>query len=92
MEGLAKIYSKIRSLGLQVLRLYADRARELTSKAVQSWCHSRDIVATYTSGSHWKSNGRAENEIGIVKQHAKILMKAHDIDEDMMAHLDEACC
>ena len=49
-------------------------------------------MATCTSGSDWKSNGRAENEIGIVKQHAKILMKAHDIDEDMMAHLDEACC
>ena len=61
LEGLAKIYAKIRSLGLPVLRLQADRARELTSKVVQAWCHSRDIVATYTSGSDWKSNGRAEN-------------------------------
>jgi hypothetical protein len=39
------------------------------------------MVATYTSGSDWKSNGRAENEIGIVKRHAKILMKAHNVDE-----------
>ena len=80
MEGLAKIYSRVRSLGLPVLRLHADRARELTSKAVQSWCHQRDMVATYTSGSDWKSNGRAENEIGIVKRHAKILMRAHGAD------------
>ena len=36
-----------------------------TSKAVQSWCHSRNIVATYTSDSDWTSNGRAENEIGM---------------------------
>ena len=83
MAGLAKIYSKVRSLGLPVLRLHADRARELTSKAVQSWCHSRDIIATYTSGSDWKSNGRAEVEIGLVKRHAKVLMKAHDIEEDL---------
>ena len=81
LEGLARIYARIRSLALPVLRLHADRARELTSKAVQSWCHSRDMVATYTSGSDWKSNGRAENEIGIVKRHAKILMKAHNVDE-----------
>ena len=39
------------------------------------------MVATYTSGSDWKSNGRAENEIGIVKRHAKILMRAHNVDE-----------
>ena len=82
LEGLAKIYAKIRSLALPVLRLHADRARELTSKAIQAWCHSRDIVATYTSGSDWKSNGRAENEIGIVKRHAKILMRAHNINEE----------
>ena len=83
MEGLGKIYSKIRSLGLPVLRLHADRARELTSKSVQAWCHSRDIITTYTTGSDWKSNGRAENEIGIVKRHAKVLMKAHNVAEEL---------
>ena len=83
MEGLSKIYSKIRSLGLPVLRLHADRARELTSKSVQAWCHSRDIVTTYTTGSDWKSNGRAENEIGIVKRHAKVLMRAHNVAEEL---------
>ena len=82
LEGLAKIYSKVHSLGLPVLRLHADRARELTSKSVQAWCHSRDITTTYTSGSDWKSNGRAENEIGIVKRHAKVLMRAHDVPEE----------
>ena len=40
-------------------------------------------MATYTSGSDWKSNGRAENEIGLVKRHAKVLMKAHNIEEDL---------
>ena len=83
MEGIAKIYSRVRSLGLQVLRLHADRAREFTSRAVQRWCHHRDIVATYTCGSDWKSNGRAECEIGLIKRHAKILMKAHNINEEM---------
>ena len=83
MEGIAKIYGRVRSLGLQVLRLHADRAREFTSRAVQRWCHQRDIVATYTCGSDWKSNGRAECEIGLIKRHAKILMKAHNINEEM---------
>ena len=83
MEGIAKIYGRVRSLGLQVLRLHADRAREFTSRAVQRWCHHRDKVATYTCGSDWKSNGRAECEIGLIKRHAKILMKAHNLNEEM---------
>ena len=33
-----------------------------TSKAVQSWCHSRNIVATYTSGSDWTSSGQFYNK------------------------------
>ena len=82
LEGIAKIYSRIRSLGLPVLRLHADRAREFTSQVVQNWCHQRDVVPTYTCGSDWKSNGRAENEIGIVKRHAKVLMRAHAVNEE----------
>ena len=81
LEAISKIYSKIRSLGLTVLRLHADRAKEFTSKVVQQWCYERDIVATYTSGSDWKSNGRAENEVGIVKRHSKVLMKVHGVEE-----------
>ena len=53
LEGIAKIYSRIRSLGLPVLRLHADRAREFTSQVVQNWCHQRDVVPTYTCGSDW---------------------------------------
>ena len=30
-----------------------------------------------------RSNGRAENEIGIVKRHAKVLMKAHNVAEEL---------
>ena len=81
LEGISKIYARVRSLGVPVLRIHADRAREFTSKLVQKWCYDRDIIATFTSGSDWKSNGRSENEIGIIKRHAKILMKAHDIEE-----------
>ena len=77
LEGIAKIYAKLRSLGLDVLRVHTDRAREFTSKMVQQWCLERGIVQTCTSGSDWKSNGRAENEVGIVKRHAKVLMKVH---------------
>eukprot|EP00435_Cladocopium_sp_Y103_P021100 s3224_g5.t1 len=81
LEGISKVYSRVRSLGLPVLRLHADRAREFTSQATQRWCHQRGIVATCTSGSDWKQNGRAEGEINLVKRHTKILMCAHDMDK-----------
>eukprot|EP00435_Cladocopium_sp_Y103_P052393 s1603_g16.t1 len=50
MDGIARIYSRVRSLGLPVLRLHADRAKEFTSRPVQRWCNHRGIVTTYTSG------------------------------------------
>ena len=81
LEAISKIYAKVRSLGLEVLRIHADRAREFTSKAVQQWCYERGVVATYTTGSDWKANGRAENEVGVVKRHARVLMKVHGCDE-----------
>ena len=81
LEAISKIYAKIRSLGLEVSRIHADRAREFTSRAVQQWCYERGVVATYTTGSDWKANGRAENEVGVVKRHARVLMKVHGCDE-----------
>ena len=44
-----------------------------TSKAVQSWCHSRNIVATYTSGSDWTSSGQIYNK----NQHFKGTSNSH---------------
>ena len=81
LEAIAKIYTKIRSLGLDVCRLHADRAKEFTSKVVQQWCYERAIIPTYTSGSDWKANGRAECEVGLIKRHVKTLMKVHDAPE-----------
>ena len=58
LPALARIYARLRSLGLPLYRLHCDRARELISAPVRRWTLDRGIVTTLTSGSSYKSNGR----------------------------------
>ena len=64
LPAVARIYSRLRQLGLPVMRLHSDRAREFTSLAVRRWAQARDIVVTKTSGDNYKANGRCECALG----------------------------
>ena len=75
LAALAKMYAKLRSLNMPVLRMHCDRARELIGKDVKKWCQDRDILMTCTSGSSFKENGRAESEINLVKQGVRRVLK-----------------
>ena len=41
----------MKTLGLPVSRLHADRAREFRTPAVSEWAASRDILVTRTEGT-----------------------------------------
>ena len=68
LPAIARIYSRLRQLGLPVMRLHSDRAREFTSLAVRRWAQARDIVVTKTSGDNYKANGRCECALGQIKR------------------------
>ena len=55
LPAIARIYSRLRQLGLPVMRLHSDRAREFTSLAVRRWAQVRDIAVTKTSGENYKA-------------------------------------
>eukprot|EP00438_Fugacium_kawagutii_P019078 Skav200865 [mRNA] locus=scaffold3214:128100:133379:+ [translate_table: standard] len=76
LPALAKMYGRLRSLGLPVYRLHTDRARELLSNQIKRWTLDRGIVSTLTSGSSFKQNGRAENEVNQVKRGVRTLVGA----------------
>ena len=44
LPSIARIYSRLRQLGLPVLRLHSDRAREFIAKPLQRWAQHRGIV------------------------------------------------
>ena len=75
LAALARIHCRLRSLGLPLLRLHSDRARELIAAPVRRWTLDRGIVATMTSGDSYKSNGRAENEVNLTKKAIRAVLE-----------------
>ena len=49
LPALARIYARLRSLGLPLYRIHCDRARELISAPVRRWTLDRGIVNSLTS-------------------------------------------
>ena len=47
-RAVARVYARLRSLGLPVYRIHCDRARELISAPVRRWSLNRGIAVSYT--------------------------------------------
>ena len=82
INAVARMVAKLTYLGLPVRRLRSDRAAELTSAALTKWCSQRSILRTFTCGSDWRSNGRAENEIGIIRCGVSTLLRTTGASEE----------
>ena len=81
VAAVSRIYARLRHLGLPLLRLHSDRARELQSKHLRKWANDRSILRTYTDdGDSWKCNGRSEAEIGVLRRHTGIILKGTKTD------------
>ena len=83
LPALARIYARLRSLGLPVYRLHCDRARELISAPVRRWTLDRGIVTTLTSGDSFKSNGLVEGELGVIKKHVRTVVTSVNMGLDI---------
>ena len=76
LPAIAKIYSRLRQLGLPVMRLHSDRAREFLAAPLRRWAQNRDIVLTKTAGDDYKANGRCEAELGVTKRAIRTVISA----------------
>ena len=76
LPAIARIHARLQALGLPLLRIHCDRARELVAAPVRRWTLDRGILMTLTSGSSFKCNGRVEAEVGATKLAIKTLISA----------------
>lgn len=76
VKTVSTFYCRLRPLGLPVVRLHADRAREFVSQELQNFARDRDLWCTYTAGDQAASNGRAEASIRTLKQQVRVIMQA----------------
>ena len=74
LPALARIHCRLRALGLPLLRLHTDRARELIAAPIRQWTMARGILPTMTSGDSYKGNGRAESEVNATKKAIRAVM------------------
>eukprot|EP00913_Durusdinium_trenchii_P006758 g6353.t2 len=63
---LARMVARLKYLGLDVRRVHSDAAGEM--RGTKKWCQDRGLYRTFTCGSDWKANGRAEAEIGVIRR------------------------
>lgn len=77
LPALARIYAKLRCSGLPLYRIHCDRARELISAQVRRW------TLDPTSDDSYKSNGRVEGELGVVKKHVRTVITTAALDMAM---------
>eukprot|EP00438_Fugacium_kawagutii_P026545 Skav234025 [mRNA] locus=scaffold1243:187385:190006:+ [translate_table: standard] len=80
LPAVARIHSRLRQLGLPVMRMHTDRAKEFRSGHLRRWTLDRSIVHTMTPADAWKCNGREENEVQQVKKLIKTLISAEKCD------------
>ena len=88
---LARMVARLKYLGLEVRRVHSDGAAEMLG--TRKWCEDRGIYRTFTSGSDWKANGRAEAEVGVVRRAVNTLIKSSGDGEEywplMAKHVGE---
>ena len=88
---LARMIARLKYLGLEVRRVHSDAAGEM--RGTKRWCVDRGLYRTFTCGSDWKANGRAEAEIGVVRRAINTLIRSSGDGEDywplMAKHVGE---
>ena len=77
---LARMIARLKYLGLDVRRVHSDAAGEM--RGTKRWCADRGLYRTFTCGSDWKANGRAEAEIGVIRRAINTLIRASGDGED----------
>ena len=74
IKATSQVVARLRSL--HIPRVHTDRGREFTGKAFKDWLAQRDYFHTTTAGDEPAANARAESEIKVLKNRARVLMKS----------------
>ena len=79
--ALARMVARLKYLGVEVRRIHSDGAAEMLGS--RRWCEERSIYRTFTKGSDWKANGRAEAEAGVIRRSINTLIQSAGEGEDL---------
>ena len=72
----SKLFARYRALQVPVFRIKTDRAKEFVSKRFREWTTARDFERCFTAGDEPPGNSRAEIEVGVLKNAARVLLQS----------------
>lgn len=76
VQATGLIYTRLRSLGIPVMRVHHDRAKEFLSSEFKRWIAVRDLLQSTTAGDEPQTNGRVEAELNVVRGLARTYLKS----------------
>ena len=76
LPALDRVWVRFRALGIPMVRLHSDRAKEMLAKPVRAWAGRRGLYQTFTSGDDAPANGRIESEILQFKRRLRLTLQS----------------
>ena len=85
LDAVALVLTQIQALGYQCIRVHSDKGREFANKRLRNFLRLRGIYKTTSEGDDYKGNGRIEGAIRRLKQQARVLLHASNMDHQYWA-------
>ena len=82
---------RYRALQAPVFRIKTDRAKEFVSKRFREWTTARDLEHCFTAGDEPTGNTRAEIEVGVLKNAARVLLQSAGLPVPGLAYSTQTC-
>ena len=82
LHGMNLIRAQARCLGLPIVRVHTDRAKEFLARDVRRWCAEHGYLQTMTAGDDHQANGRVEGEINQFKRRLRVLLQTSGVDTE----------
>ena len=76
LEAVALMMARLQALQVPIARVHTDRAKEFVSQQFRRWILSRGLLQSTTAGDEPATNGRCEQELGIVRGIARSALSA----------------
>jgi len=79
LDGMSRIFGRMKALGVPILRIHSGREKTFLSKGFQKWRRDHSLYQTMTSGDDGPANGRVEAEVNQIKRRLRLVTASSNL-------------
>lgn len=79
LDGMSRIFGRMKALGVPILRIHSGRGKTFLSKGFQKWRRDHSLYQTMTSGDDGPANGRVEAEVNQIKRRLRLVTASSNL-------------